>query len=209
MATVKKLQLTDATTATNFFNSLSNPYISAYMDGTVPCVSLGDTLLVRNYIASNSIRVYVNGTEVAAIYGYYSSPITTVACDENFAYIQFQGVWGGYAQDVSMIVLYHKISNSLSVYSYLSGGSSGAVENLVLYDTATQSQYAYKTSLNYSMDTGYLEYTEKKLFSNDLKTTILVPSFLDVSIIPEKQIITFRAKNYYSIGTHTLVEMDL
>lgn len=209
MALVRKVRLTNVAYGTEFFNSFENEYINGYIENNIPCVSVGDTLTVKDYI-DNNISVWVGDTQVIWINRYWSTPITTVACDENIAYIHFQSVWNSTPWDLSVLVLYHKIDDSLTVYSYHSGNASGAVENLTLYAVNTQSQYQYKSSISgYSTEFGYLDWTEKKLFiGGTTKTNIVVPSLIDCSTVAEKNIITFGAKNYYSMGTNTLIQFN-
>lgn len=209
MAQVIKTNLTNKDLAISFFNNLNNPYISAYEENNNCTININDIFLIKN-VLSNGIALFVNGTQVASISRYWSNPQIIIAYDDNFVYLFIQGVWSGSLQSNHFCVMYHNL-NDLSLYgwNYSESSSSGAIENFTMTDENSQDLYKYNTIFrNYDNPIGFIDYTQKLLFENDIKTAITIPGFLDCSTVTEKQVITFNGKNYYAIGTHTLVQMD-
>lgn len=212
MPIITSAQLTNPDSAISWFNNMNPNLITAgYTSDAnpVPYVRIADIFEVRDFI-ENDFQLFVHGERVSWVARYWSVPMTTVIYDGDLVYMYFQSVWGGQLWGLTCCIVYNRISN-LILYGYrVADSSSNPIETMQFYDDNTQLQYSYKSVFTtYSTQLGHIDYTQKRLFEGNIKILTIVPNMLDCSTVTERSIISFNEHNYFAIGTHTLVQVDI
>ena len=126
---------------------------------------------------------------------------------DTFFYFQFRD-----AHSVRYILVYEKINGKRYFgYNYAEIDTHWfSITEITLKQVEDQSNYKYNQILNYSCELDNIDYSSNILFnSNDEITDIIDSNTLTCTPVPIDYVITFRGSNYYSIGSNTLVEVDL
>lgn len=185
----------------NFINSMNCPLISS-SSGSINIANIF-TVVITN---GNSIKAYKGSAQIANTY-FNGSRKTTLICSNNFVSLEFFDPQGR-----TMDFVCNNISDlSLSAY-YISdsqGHDHQKIESLTFEDSTTLDLYTYSPILNYSKPFGYIDYTNSIIFNNGYKTDIENTEFVACSTVTKDQLLTFRNQNYYSIGTNTLIPIDI
>lgn len=202
MATVTRQRLTNSASAwDSFFNGLNCSLISS--SGGV--VSIGTEFSLR----LSGITAYFYKGDTSLVGSTYNWPMTvTVCCSDSLVSIQLQD-----PQSRRITLIYEKFGD-ITIYATAGGGNNSgtafhSINSLTFTEYESELTYNHKARLNYSNELGYIDFTSEVLFdSNNYKTDIEDPNFIACSTVPSNQVITFQGKNYYSIGTNTLVLID-
>jgi hypothetical protein len=107
-------------------------------------------------------------------------------------------------------VLFEKIGNDLFYGASLSQGTGGSfvnIESLTLKNVDTGLTYKHGTILSYSTELGHIDATNADILLSGTSKAFTDTNFITCTAVTSNQVITFNNKNYYSVGTHTLVEM--
>lgn len=109
------------------------------------------------------------------------------------------------------IYFYEQIDNKKIIGGIINTGNGiyfRDISSLELMDD-NNNPYKHDKRLNYTAQAGYIDYSyPDKLFLNSILTDISDESFLNCSTVTPNQVITIGGKNYFTIGTNTLVELD-
>ena len=191
-----------------FFESLNCPLITVDRDNKTVDIDNNVTIAITvgsNVNYSRNFTFTENGSSWTS--GQYY-PVTIIACySDKFVFLKIVS-----QNSTTTYTTYIYEKNGSDIYSghYLGSSAScdiNSITTLNKYDSLDT--YKYGVMLNYSNFTGYIDHTDLRLLtSNNEITSILDENFLACSTVTFNQVITFEGKNYYCIGTHTLVPLD-
>lgn len=206
MAQVKYLSTTYSPQAYKaFFDSLNCPLLSTEINGNNFYLHVGDIFTFRGPYNGNA-GLIVKGTEVTQGGWGVDLPITVVYTDKLF----FMYTKNSSANTRGLSFFYEELGDKI-LYGYVfstSNNSFKPLDIIPLTDDVSSLQYQHSPRLNYQAQTGYIDYAPQKLFSSGLITDIEDDNFIACSTVTANQVVSFEGKNYYSIGTNTLVELD-
>jgi len=193
-----------------FFDSFNCPLITSTINGTACNVAIGDNLIFQRD-RYGSTAYYVNGT-IHSLSGSGTNNQFTVAADSTFAFMLFRSDTS--VANAYSVTLLCEVINNRQYYSYLAdtgGRYFHAISDLTLIDSINNNNmYKHGSVLNYTANTNLIDYTSEILFdlSNKLSGEIDL-NCIACSTVTANQVLTFGLHNYYSIGTNTLVPIDL
>lgn len=152
-------------------------------------------------------QFYINGT-ISAQPTFRSDDTITVAVSDTLFYMHaYNSTLGD-----QMFVLAQKLENGL-IYKF--AFKRDAADQFIPLDYSWNYTDMYNDSLlykhskilNYSTYPNYINYTTDILLLNDIRT-YFDNDLITCSAVTPNNIITFGSKNYFAIGTNTLVRMD-
>lgn len=166
-----------------------------------------DTTILLEDISSSFAYYRVNNSDdYATIHSSDSEPlITTVICDDNFIYIEFND-----NSNRRNYFLYEKLTNNRLLYYYYSSTNASFkdINTFALKDIDTNDIYYHSGIINYNNEVLTLDYTDDYLFLSGVKS-IKDSNFIATSNVTPNKIITFNALNYFSLGANVLVKVEL
>ena len=182
--------------------SLSNEIITLGIDNTIQ-------LILDAYSGYEMYIIDDTGTKIAGsnfntFRGYFHF---TIYFTNTFFYLQFKDNYGD-----KFFLVYEKIGGKRYFGTTWSDSTISwfSITALNFKQVENQSYYKYGSLLNYSCNLDSLDYSSNILFdSNNQITDIIDSNTFTCSTVLANTILTFNGKNYYSIGTNTLVEVDL
>ena len=145
---------------------------------------------------------YINGWNPANL---------IVAASDDLLYIHF---WNEYGNGRRFVFLAEKIDDNW--YYGAIGSGNGANDTHVWYNPSdfsiishgeTDISVIHGNRLNYTGETGKLEYTGDIVISNGIKVAD-DPNFKSCTTVNNGKIITINGTDYLSVGTHTLLKRD-
>lgn len=217
MPTLVSSGISNATQIINWVNDIGNPLIVAgySTDPTpVPQIVIDNHLVISNFVVDNNVRIYYDGTQIRAIgasYGVVKSIIVIHSTD--FVCVELVGKYDGVNVTCRCLVLYSKSTGSTlygAVHFEYGRVADGVIENMTITDADTNDAYSLQTIFKtYTLATAHLDYTQKRLFKNGVKSTTILPDFLDCSTIDPFKIVSFSGSSYYSAGYNTLIKVTI
>jgi len=214
MPTLVSSGISNATQIINWVNSIGSSLISAgySSDATpVPQIVIDDKLYLKNFVADNSARFYFESTQIGPCIGYFGNPKSLIIIyDTDFVYLKLSGCWSsGTTATNSGILLYSKVLGSM-IYGCVSGVANPVIENMTITDATNANSYTLSTVFrNYTLDVAHLDYTQKRLFKNGIKSTIPMPDFIDCSTVDLYKVVSFSGSSYFSVGNNTLIRVTI
>lgn len=199
----------------NWVNGLGISFLSAgySSDATpVPQISIDNHLFAKNFIMDNNFYVYYDDTRLDAIGRSYGGIKTLfVIYDEDYLYLMIIGYWNN-VPSIRAVFYYRKTDN----YAWHGYGRAGYdipesyayIENINITDVPNGDTYLFKTVFgSYTVPADHIDITTKRLFKNGIVSDITFNGILDCTTISPFSMITIGGKNYYAIGTNTLIEV--
>ena len=214
MPTLVSSGISNATQIINWVNSIGSSLISAgySSDSTpVPQIVIGGELYLKNFVVDNSAKFYYESTQIGSCQGYFGNPKSLIIIyDSDFVYLKLSGCWSsGTTPTNSGILLYSKALGPM-IYGCVSGVASPMIEDMTLTDRTNSYTYNMATVFrNYSQAVAHLDYTQKRLFKDGIKSTLLLPNFVDCSTVDLYKVISFSGSSYFSVGNHTLIKVTI
>jgi len=203
MATVRRTALAyDSTLWADWFDSLDCSLVS--LSGTD--IIIDDIFMIKleriNYWPA--VALYKDGTMITSSTVYGLSTIT-VAYSDTLFYIRTRDE---NSDGIGIFFVYEKTS-AFTIYTYNTSTASGFqdIKNYTFTDINNQNTYKHGAILNYAAQSQYINYCGDVLLQGTLKS-YGDPNFIACSTITPDNVITFGSKNYYAVGTNTLVRMD-
>ncbi len=214
MAIIHRKNLTvynNAQSWKTFFDSFNSALISATISGSALHVVLNDdiTVIFTNFSSTwFYIQVYRNSTQL------FSKPmesdssgmleITVVASDDFFC-MQVKDRFPHYCA-----VVYENIANT-SLYGYQYDGSARIpITAITLYDASNGTDTCiHGTVLNYACQTGVLNFISSDILWSGNAKFAADDNLVACTTVSIDSVITFNGANYYSLGTNTLIPMDV
>ena len=200
----------------NFIDSLNATICSATLeDERTVFLNIDNNVILKFYFGSSTsdCSTYININNGGDVRLFNGDGIRTcgshdirIIYSDTFFYLHF---YGGAGPRI-IWVCYEKISNN-NYCGYASSGSvaTKTISDLVFYDIETNLQYTHKQRLNYSKSiVDSLDFTNECLFSGSYVTNIISNELLACSTVPADSLISFGGKNYYSLSTNTLIEVE-
>jgi hypothetical protein len=198
----------------NFISSLNCPLFS--VDTANHSFSIDNKLTaVLSDRGSNSLldwSITYNGTTKTGS-NWQWTKIKMAYTDNFVVMVTTSGGGGGTLADQKII--YEKIGSRVfaGILANTQNEYNLNIRDRVLEEYGTGDKYVHKQVLPYIQESGYIDYTEERLFIYDTSATrisnITNPELLSCSTaITTDQIITFEGENYLALGTNTLIKLD-
>lgn len=220
MATIYKTSFNTFEGAMTFFENLNYPLVTSstrtgdnvdiLVDNTVTInigkfSSGGGNLLLTFAITYNGsstgelTRVYVQRS------GYYAT--LTLCSTNNLFYFQIQDNTGssGAGQDFTFI---YQLINSNFYYGYKTGSTAFHALETISLNAVDNNVYKYSSLIPYSAPAGQIYFRDSSLLLLSSIKAVETNEFISCSTVTLNSVITFNNKNYFSIGTNTLLPMD-
>lgn len=212
MAIVKCKNLTVKNNAQgwkDFFDSFNSSIISTSISGEILNVTVDNDLIIQFDDFSGTwfyIRVYRNGTQLTSKpmeSGSDGKQELTIAASADMFYLQLKDRFPHYFS-----VVYENVA-STNLYGYYYDASSRIpITAMTLYDVNSVETYTHGNVLNYACGIGTLNYLPNDIIYSGSSKYALDSNFIACSTVTLNTMITFNGKNYYSVGTHTLIPME-
>ena len=201
MATVKRKSLAmSGSTWGTWFNSLECSLISA--SGSVITVDNAFSFTKENY----KLTCKQGSTVIFEMT--CNNPCTvTVCCSDSLVYIQCSD-----PQNRRCFFVYEKLPENTLLGYYSSGNGTGIaykpITDLTFTDINTGIVYTHGARLNFTAGFGKICFAEDTLFQDGVRD-MADPNFISCTTVTANQVYAFSLSNFYSVGAHTLVRMDL
>lgn len=196
-----------------FINNMNCPLVTVTSSTTsLLTLNVNNEIDVKFNYSSTRTQVTYNGTttDYSLINTANSMSATLVYSDKVF-YIHFNCA---YNTGRRFEFVYELIGNDGYYGAVGAGTASGSghawypISDISLINTTSSLSYIHGKRLNYSTQMNHIDYTTDILFSAGYLTDVVDPNFITCSAVAQDQVVTFNAKNYYSIGPNTLIAMD-
>lgn len=214
MPTLVSSGISSATQIINWVNGIGSSLISAgySSDSTpVPQIVIDGKLYLKNFVVDNETKFYYESTQIGSCQGYFGDPKSLIIIyDSDFVYLKLSGCWSsGTTPTNSGILLYLKSTEKI-LYGCVSGTANPVIENMTITDAIAGDTYSVATIFkNYSMAVAHLDYTQKRLFKNSIKSTELMPYLYDCSTVNLYNVISFSGHSYFAAGNNTLIQVTI
>lgn len=194
----------------SFFDSLNCPLLTTEADENnyfnLYVGAVEDNILKFQGPRYGVAGLYVKGTNVTDSNWGVDLPITVCYTDKLFFMYTRNS-----SSNIRGLSFFYEELGDMKLYGYSYSATDNSFKPLdiiTLTDNVSGLQYAHSKRLNYTASTGYIEYVPHQLFQSGVITNINDNNFISCSTIAANQSVTIAGKNYYSIGTNTLVEID-
>jgi len=193
-----------------FFDSLNCPLLTTEISGSDFYLYVGavaDNIFKYVGPRSGNAMLYVKGTNVIGSgWGQDNVPITVCYTDK-FFFMYTKNV----ASNIRGLSFFYEELDDMKLYGYSYSSSDNSFKPLDiigLTDDVSGLQYIHSPRLNYSAPAGYIDYVPNQLFQSGIITNINDTNFISCSTVAANQSVTIAGKNYYSIGTNILTEVE-
>ena len=212
-----KVYKTYTVTKANFINIMTNitcPFVTVSLVSDDLYVLVDSTVTINIRLQSSnlgSITITYDGSTTATIgSGYYSNQYIILGYDASVFYIQMNDMGAG-TKGRAFFFVYEKIGNEC--YFGYTGSTS---MNVVFYNITTLTmqrvsdgnQYKHTNIFTYDAGIGRIDYSPHDALCQGSVLEIDDPNFVACTTVTSNQVCTFNGRNYYAVGTNTLLEMD-
>ena len=212
----RTITTTDLTFLKSVFDGLGTTMVTnTEISGDYLYVTIDNTIIINFHRSSatlfNPITLTYNGTTTSEIVRTYvngNGLRITICYSNTLFYIQLQD-----ANSRRGIIYYEKLVGN-SFYGYRGSQNS---QNIDFYDIAglsniteieTSNIYTYSRVINLAAPVDSIFYLNSDVLFIGTQKGYENPNFRACSTVVCDQVITFEGKNYYSLGTNTLIPID-
>lgn len=112
----------------------------------------------------------------------------------------------GWSNQKGAAFFYEKI-NTESYFGIVSNTNNANLTDFILIDS-NNLQFSRPLMLNYAREVGYIDFIDYDILISANGAIFDNKGFIACSEITNNSVITFNGKNYYSLGSHSLVQLD-
>lgn len=190
-------------TIKNYFDGLDISIISTSLSNNVFTITIDNTTSIRfEYYIVTVIDDLGYGV-ASAMYNPFTEPLTfIIGFSDTFFYLCY---YDSYSRGVTAV--YEKISGK----RYFGGTGTGnfqPITSIRMKSVEDQGSVYFKKVLNYSVDSGSLDYAQNVLFNRDSAMILVDPNTITCTDVTQNKIITFNGNRYYSLGPNTLIQLN-
>ena len=137
---------------------------------------------------------------------------TTVVWNNNLFYYQTYYLWDNNTTQRSVVFYEQTGDTAWCGYQYTDWSARHTFYSLTdipIYniDDTTLTGY-HRSAVNYGITPGYIDYTPYSLIVNGNNLQSVDSNFISCSTVTPEQVVTFDHKNYFAIGTNSLILLD-
>ena len=218
MALVKRTQMMTPTASAwkTYLDSLNCSLITVTAASGLLTILVDNLVQINMTIPSavwfNPITITYNGSTTSEIsrlwVGNNVGYNLTTVCSENVFYMQIRDA------DGRRFGFIYEICGNTKYYGYKGSGNSTGIawydiSAITLNNTTDGTTCNHGTTLGYSANLGMIDYaTNDPLFLSGTKVNTDTNMIACTTVTGDK-VYTMSGKNYYAIGAHTLIEMDI
>lgn len=160
---------------------------------------------VQTSIDASGIDIYVNDNYcISGSWQFRQFRVLVAYTDDS---IYYSNIYVGSTSAPYFHYMYKPIEGD--IYEGWYGANNATIYDLPLTNQSTGDVYKYSPILTYSTKFGYIDCVTNLLFKAGYPSDIEDTDFISCSTIAPYQTYTISSKNYFSIGTNTLVPMDV
>lgn len=198
----------------DFIDSFNNPMVTTSKSGNTLYIAINNELTINiagfdsNFL---SITVTKNGStsSSATIWSNGSDRMVelTVVSSNNVFYIQIKD-----GDSRRSAVIYEKLTNvNLSGYRLLTdtGRPYIDIKDITISNVDGSVSCKHGQILNFSNNIGYLDYIPCDVLTNAGLRVAVDNNFVSSTPISSDLVYTFGGKNYFALGTNTLIELEI
>lgn len=218
MATIYKTSLNTFEGAMTFLENLNYPLITSstrtgdnvdiVIDNTVT-INIGKFTSGSNILLTFAITYNGSSTgELGRVYvqrsGYYAT--VTICSTNSLFYLQIQDNTSG-TTGLDFTFLYQLVDNNF-YYGYKTGTTAFHALETISLTSGDNNTYSYAALIPYSAPVGQIYFRNGSLLLLSSMKAVETDEFISCSTVTLNSVITFNNKNYFSIGTNTLILID-
>lgn len=218
MATIYKTSLNTFEGAMTFLENLNYPLVtSSTRTGNNVDIVIDNrvTINVGKFTSGSNIlltfAITYNGSstgELGRVYvqrsGYYAT--VTICSTNSLFYIQIQDNTSG-STGLDFIFLYQLVDNNF-YFGYKHGTTAFHALETISLTSGDNNSYSYAALIPYSAPAGQIYFRNGSLLLLSSMKAVETDEFISCSTVTLNSVITFNNKNYFSIGSNTLILMD-
>ena len=190
-------------TIKNYFDGLDISIISTSLSNDVFTITIDNTTSIsfRYY----TVSAYDDfGYSIAEnMYNPYTNPLTfMIGFSDTFFYLCYYDNWSR-----GITAVYEKINDK----RYFGGTGTGGfqpITSIRMRCVEDQGSAYFKKIINYSVDSGTLDYTQNSLFNSFNNVILIDPNTITCTDVTQNKIITFNGNKYFSLGPNTLIQLN-
>lgn len=128
-----------------------------------------------------------------------------IAYSDSFFYFKIASL-AGWSNQKGCAFFYESI-NDESYFGYIEGTANASITDIQLKDS-NNVIYSRPLMMNYTKEIGMIDFIDHDLLVGAGITIIDDKGFIACSTITNNSVLTINGKNYYAMGTNTLVEVE-
>jgi len=192
-------------TIKNYIDGLDIPVISTSLANNQFDIVVFDTYRIR--FEYYSCRIYdelgYNLVGDQIMYNPFTEPLTfIIGYSDTFFYLHYTDA---YSRGFTCVC---EIINNKKYMGVNRTGSFDPITSIRMKCAEDQGSVYFRKVLNYSVDSGSLDYTQNVLFDKDSAMILVDPNTITCTDVTQDKIITFNGNNYYSLGPNTLIQLN-
>ena len=192
-------------TIKNYIDGLDIPVISTSLANDKFDIMVFDTYKIRfeyyNCHIYDEFGYNLVGDQI--MYNPFTEPLTfIIGYSDTFFYLHYTDA---YSRGFTCVC---EIINNKKYMGVNRTGSFDPITSIRMKCAEDQGAVYFRKVLNYSVDSGSLDYAQNVLFDESSAMILIDPNTITCTDVTQNKIITFNGNNYYSLGPNTLVQLN-
>lgn len=192
-------------TIKNYIDGLNIPIISTSLANNQFDIMVFNTYKIR--FEYYSCRIYdelgYNLVGDQVMYNPFTEPLTfIIGYSDTFFYLHY---YDAYSRGFTCVC---EIIDNRKYMGVVTGGSFQPITSIRMKCAEDQNSVYFKKVLNYSVDSGNLDYTQNLLFDYPGNVILTDSNTVACTDVTQNKIITFNGNRYYSLGPNTLIQLN-